>query len=615
MKTLSLLLVVFCSLTQAQNSVSLVQYLDSPGTNSITVQAPATLSGNVTLTLPVPTGTTGCVQDSTGAGVLTISACGVPTVPVTISGSSTSPILTLTQTGAGPTLVTGGGNVGIGMSSPAFLLDVNGAENLHGNLSVSADNTFNIFAASLAPSAIYTHALSASGNAVFTGLVAEGLSGCPPCSWDISGGGVGGFTSGAAYFQDVTSRYVFNSAGDVAQTGTVNVSGTAATATSGTFDQSFVGGQLLICPGGCTGTNGSLYLISALISSTQVTLATSPGTLTGAGYSYQANAFQTSLGTMYITGSGFGYFQNLVVTDGLVAYGGGSASSIVSTSGVDVTWSSGDKFNQSMQGGVIAISAVDYIVSSVPTDHNLVLTTSAGVQTGVLMGYTSLAFQLGNHTAFIDDGGFGTFAGLTSGGVSTTTLTATALSALTQVSIGTGGLYISGNTLLLGAVSLSLGSAGTFAGTHGQNVGSGDSPTFNVLTVSSCTGCGSGGVSSFNTRTGAVTLSSGDVTAAVQALLPASSPTFSGLTDTGSLIVQGATDFTGSVNVFANAIDANGGVAFGSSSNSYLRTFSGAPSCSGVANGWFGFDTSTTFTPTLTAGTLWICNGGVATAH
>lgn len=41
--------------------------------------------------------------------------------------------------------------------------------------------------------------------------------------------------------------------------------------------------------------------------------------------------------------------------------------------------------------------------------------------------------------------------------------------------------------------------------------------------------------------------------------------------------------------------------------NFYLRTFSGTPSCAGVANGWVGYDT--------TGNHIWVCNGGVAQSH
>lgn len=67
-----------------------------------------------------------------------------------------------------------------------------------------------------------------------------------------------------------------------------------------------------------------------------------------------------------------------------------------------------------------------------------------------------------------------------------------------------------------------------------------------------------------------------------------------------AVTITGASTLTGAVGVTA-------GITLGASSNSYFRTFSGAPSCAMVTDGWFGFDTS--------LGILYICNGGVATTH
>ncbi len=75
---------------------------------------------------------------------------------------------------------------------------------------------------------------------------------------------------------------------------------------------------------------------------------------------------------------------------------------------------------------------------------------------------------------------------------------------------------------------------------------------------------------------------------------------------TGTVQVDNALT-VGSTSTLTGAVTAIAGITFGSSSNSYLRTFSGVPSCASVTNGWFGFDTST--------GILYICNGGVATVH
>jgi len=52
---------------------------------------------------------------------------------------------------------------------------------------------------------------------------------------------------------------------------------------------------------------------------------------------------------------------------------------------------------------------------------------------------------------------------------------------------------------------------------------------------------------------------------------------------------------------------AYAGLTFGSSSNSYLRTFSGAPSCTGVTDGWFGYDSTNDH--------FYICQGGAAKIH
>ncbi len=261
---------------------------------------------------------------------------------------------------------------------------------------------------------------------------------------------------------------------------------------------------------------------------------------------------------------------------------------------------------------------------------------------------------------FTATGGTGLFATSTSGGLA--------------AEFGTGNVKVDHN-LLVGA-SFGLTSAG-------------------VLTVSSCTGCG-GGVTSFNTRNGAVTLLAADITAAAQDIQTSANPTFALGTFTNGISVGGAgssfninsasdtitivnsgsgigvnmstaganasitvvnsntngsgvaatvanngtaiigvNNGTGAAGAFTatggsgitatstsgglaahfltgnvtidNNLNATGGIVFGTASNSYFRTFSGAPSCVAVTDGWFGFDTS--------LGILYICNGGVATVH
>jgi hypothetical protein len=99
----------------------------------------------------------------------------------------------------------------------------------------------------------------------------------------------------------------------------------------------------------------------------------------------------------------------------------------------------------------------------------------------------------------------------------------------------------------------------------------------------------------------------------------------SGLTVTGGATVSGYTTLSNGLSVSsgesltgglsADTITSTTGatIAVGSGSitvgsgNFYLRDISGAPSCSGVANGWIGYDTS--------GDHLWVCNGGVAKQH
>lgn len=70
------------------------------------------------------------------------------------------------------------------------------------------------------------------------------------------------------------------------------------------------------------------------------------------------------------------------------------------------------------------------------------------------------------------------------------------------------------------------------------------------------------------------------------------------------ITASGAATFNGGL---ATASGTNSVVYIGTGGNFYNRTFSGTPSCSGVADGWAGYDTG--------SNTLWICNGGVAMAH
>jgi hypothetical protein len=111
---------VFAVAAQAQQSVSWVQFLNSAGTKDLRMQAPSSLATSYTLSLPVPTGTAGCWWDN-GSGVASIvAACAsILTPPLSLSGSLSGAILTVTQTSGatGPAVqigtVTSGGGGGL----------------------------------------------------------------------------------------------------------------------------------------------------------------------------------------------------------------------------------------------------------------------------------------------------------------------------------------------------------------------------------------------------------------------------------------------------------------------------------------------------------------------
>lgn len=89
-----------------------------------------------------------------------------------------------------------------------------------------------------------------------------------------------------------------------------------------------------------------------------------------------------------------------------------------------------------------------------------------------------------------------------------------------------------------------LQSGGGLSGSHIQNLGTSDSPTFSTITVSSCSGCGTAPVSSVSAGANAgltVTPTTGAVIVNLsQGLATSSSPTFSGLTvNTGTTSLNG----------------------------------------------------------------------------
>jgi hypothetical protein len=90
-----------------------------------------------------------------------------------------------------------------------------------------------------------------------------------------------------------------------------------------------------------------------------------------------------------------------------------SFSGTVNTSGVTVTWLSGDYFDSSFSGGTITIKDVRYVIDPIygVSSTTLHLTTSAGTQTGVSYSYSA------NATPYVSAGGSTTapFTGATTG--------------------------------------------------------------------------------------------------------------------------------------------------------------------------------------------------------
>lgn len=438
---------------QGQQAFETLDLLDSSGTFRIRLVAPGTLSGDSQLTLPVPTGSPGCVVDSGGSGVLTIAACTL-TPPVLISGSTGGDILTVTQSGAG------------------------GALTVNGTTTLTATTVGTVLNITQSGSG---SALTVNGSSQFLGLITSSFS--TPL-WYFQPNGVG-------FARNFTSRYTFDSLGDVAQTGSFTASGSLITPTSGSFDVSFTGGTLGLCTTTCTTSNQIPVLVTCVNDSAnkcggsqpQGTIVVTPSPGFNGFYTYSANAFQTSRGTMYITGDGFGYFQNLAATNGFTSYGIGTISGSAAAAGGSIVWVSGTfQFNPSMVGGIITIAGTPFTITGFSTPTRL--TTSTGGSASGTFNYTADAFRVWNGTfnlASIDSAGAGNFQSLNVGGVGL------GFGGPTLGSNIVGGQYQARLTGTTSRTLLVVSNSGAGLDISAANA------SFTNLTVSSCTGCGGGG--------------------------------------------------------------------------------------------------------------------------
>lgn len=474
---LTWLLLILSTLGFGQQAFETLDLLDSSGTFHIRLTAPASLSGNTGVTLPVATGSAGCVIDAGGSGVLTVGSC-ILTPPVVLSGTTGGNILTVTQSGAGnAAIITGNTSVTANTSGTAFTVTQNGSGN----------------------------AVQILGGqpVVISGLLTQ--SGTTPL-WYTQANGV-------SFARNFTSRYTFNSIGDVAQTGTFTASGVLITPTSGSFDVSFTGGQIGLCTVTCTNANQTLFLVICVNDSANKCGGSQPqGTLVVAStpgfngsYTYAANAFQTSLGTMYITGAGFGYFQNAVVTNGFTALGSANATGTVTPNGTSVVWVSGNVFDPSMQGGVFKILGVgDFIVASVLSPTQLVLTTSAGTPGTKSYTYNGDAFRAivsGLLGAAIHNDGTAYFSNPAANvgfAVDAFNFSGAGGAAIRATASGGGGAAISavgnGAIAVLG-VGGANGTGGNFTATGAGGTAltvAGTGGAAGLVVVGGCTGCGGG---------------------------------------------------------------------------------------------------------------------------
>lgn len=256
------------------------------------------------------------------------------TVPLTLSSSSGSPILTVVNSGAGNSIqATANGGI------PAIQITSNGT---------GAD-------------------IAGTGGVWYAGA------------------------NGLMFAQNLVARYVINSAADTASTGTFTASGTTLTAAFGVFNDAMVGGQIQLCSGGgCSTTTAAVtYQITGCVGGSPSTnctlpvqLIVSPTPPASGSYSQQGNAYQTRSGTMFVTGTGYGAYQSLTSANGVTSLGSVSGTGYTGTasiSGSTITWTSGHVFDPAMRGGQITLAASTYTISNYVSPTQLTITGSASV--------------------------------------------------------------------------------------------------------------------------------------------------------------------------------------------------------------------------------------------
>jgi hypothetical protein len=249
-------------------------------------------------------------------------------------------------------------------------------------------------------------------------------------------------------------------------------------------------------------------------------------------------------------------------------------------------------------------------------------------------------------------GGFGWYVAAPSLYAAPTNAASWALKAIGYAS-GTADIFVAESSG--GTNYFTVSHTGNLSGSHIQNIGTGD-----TITVAGCTGCGSGvtsvsGTSPIASSGGAtpaiscatcVTTAGGQSIAGTTTVSTLAATSAITLATTGNAIFQATGGALGDAYLYLRpnsagylwdirakgtsdvlqfnhsgttllSMNSSGGLTMasggssqiyvGTSGNLYLRTFSGTPNCSGVTDGWIGYDTG--------GDHLYICSGGTLYAH
>jgi hypothetical protein len=233
-------------------------------------------------------------------------------------------------------------------------------------------------------------------------------------AFQTSGGDFIVYGDGYLTAQRITSATVFNSEADTINSGVVNVNGTAVTWVSGDkFFAGMVNGNLTISS---TPDISYLYEVASFTDDQHITIKipqgdASPAVQNGVHYDF-GNAFQTSTGTMEITGSGIILCQQVAATI-FNSVADKVNAGVVNVSSSAVTWVSGDTFSPGMVGGNFTITngqviTLYEVASYIDAQHITISIPQGdpdpGVQNGVNYDFGN-AFQTSTGTMEITGSG------------------------------------------------------------------------------------------------------------------------------------------------------------------------------------------------------------------